>query len=185
MAGLVVLATLAIIVQPGSSALASKSKPAKTTPTTRPTGPATLDPRTLAAAVQASALPVAVAAGAILGLASCPSGVVPKPGTVVQCVVGFDSVPVPYLVQLLGDTAFEATPTFPVVLQADVESKASALSKGPVRCGTGRVLVVPPNSEITCQKGKATVTYRVGGDGSLTPVASTTSTAAQTRTRSK
>jgi hypothetical protein len=122
----------------------------------------------LAAAVRAAALLPAQQVGAVLGVASCPTGVSTVVGTVAQCIVGFDKTPVPFLVRVDSGGVLAASPTFLVLSRVGIDAAATAVAGPTVRCGTERVLVVPAASEITCAGGKATLTFRVGAQGQLT-----------------
>jgi hypothetical protein len=127
----------------------------------------TLVPTLIAEAVRVAATPIATSTGVTLGRPACPSGASSKPGTVIQCVVGFGPVPVGFLVTVAPSGVLSAAPTFPIHRRSAVEAAASVRERTTVRCGTAPVIVLPAGALLTCRAGSRDVAFQVAADGSL------------------
>jgi hypothetical protein len=122
------------------------------------------EPKAVAAAVTASASPVASRLGAKLGRPTCPPVEKPRVGLTLQCTVAFEKSPVAWLVTLKTGGVLEATPTFPVISKRQAELLAGTGST----CSMAPFVGVPIGATVTCTVAKATTTLRVAPDGTLT-----------------
>lgn len=131
--------------------------------TTKEVSVAGPQPKAVAAAVTASATPVATLLGAKLGRPSCPPVEKARVGLTLQCTVAFDKSPIAWLVTLRANSVLEAAPTFPVVSRRQAELVAGTGST----CQMAPFAGIPVGATVTCAARKATTTLTVAADGSL------------------